>query len=184
MAFLIKLKTYSSIYKGGVLLLPLLFLINLSFAGQSTLNDVIQSHFPKCKIEKKMIYLSKEELEKASSLSELKIDTGIVMSFLVQCEKEMIHAYIDSQIVRTHTQSMLIAVKNQSIERIRTLNFQEPVEYKAPKKWLDLFKSKILNRELHLKKSIDVVSGATLTSKSTVISARRILAIDKVAYKK
>ena len=122
---------------------------------------------------------------KIKKLSEGKVNSALITSFKISCIKKTLRAYLDTNLVRTHKQTLLISVNNRSqIDSIITLNFPEPPQYKSPHKWLDLFKGKVLDDNLKLKMDIDIVTGATLTSRSTLIASRRVLAIHKLIKKK
>ncbi len=58
--------------------------------------------------------------------------------------------------------------------------FAEPREYLPPGKWLQRLDGWPLNDNLHLKKGIDGITGATLSSRAAVNAARRSLALWKV----
>ena len=70
---------------------------------------------------------------------------------------------------------MLHVTEEGEIIDIFLCKFKEPVKYKPSKKWLNQFIGKTLNEDLRLKRDIDGVSGATLTSRATIKSVREIL---------
>jgi cytochrome c-type biogenesis protein CcmH/NrfF len=81
-----------------------------------------------------------------------------------------------SKRVRSKGQSLMlhVAVDGTVIDLV-VCRFGEPVRYKAPPLFYQQFVGKKLNDDLRLKRDIDGVSGATLTSRATVASVREIL---------
>ena len=78
-------------------------------------------------------------------------------------------------------QTLAISVTdNGNISSIETKDFSEPIEYKAPKKWLAQYKNKKLSNDLMIGKEIDGMTGATLTTTSVNLLARRALILEKV----
>ena len=83
--------------------------------------------------------------------------------------------------VRTKRQALLIAMNSEGVlAGITVLGFAEPRNYLPRAKWFALFQGHRLDEQLRLRKGIDGVSGATLTSRATVAAARRALAVHAV----
>lgn len=174
-----------SITRGRSMAFLFLVLLMPQAFASTTLVNLIKPHFKNCPIEEKNIFLSDEQVKEIKQLSETDLETALITSFKISCAKKHLTAYLDTNLVRTHEQTLLISVDTKSqIDSIITLNFPEPPQYKSPYKWLDLFKGKVLNDNLKLKRDIDIVSGATLTSRSTLVASRRVLAIHKLVNKK
>ena len=85
-------------------------------------------------------------------------------------------ASFHTQKVRSKSQTIMLHITEEGeIIDILLCKFKEPAKYKPSKKWLGQFIGKTLNEDLRLKRDIDGVSGATLTSRATVKSVREIL---------
>ncbi len=85
-------------------------------------------------------------------------------------------ACFNSQRVRSKGQTIMLHVADDgTIVDILVCRFNEPIRYKAPPRFYQQFIGKKLNADLRLKRDIDGVSGATLTSRATVKSVREIL---------
>jgi Na+-translocating ferredoxin:NAD+ oxidoreductase RnfG subunit len=81
-----------------------------------------------------------------------------------------------SKRVRSKGQSLMLHVAaDGTIIDLVVCHFGEPVRYKAPPRFYQQFVGKKLNDDLRLKRDIDGISGATLTSRATVTSVREIL---------
>jgi len=86
-------------------------------------------------------------------------------------------ACFNTQRVRSKGQTIMLHIaEDGSIAELLVCRFNEPVRYKAPPIFYQQFVGKKLDDNLRLKRDIDGVSGATLTSRATVRSVREILA--------
>lgn len=90
-------------------------------------------------------------------------------------------AYFDARTVRTHPQSLLLAVApDGALARVAVLSFDEPEEYLPKPRWYASLAGRRLDAELQLKKGVHAVTGATLTARATVAAAREALALHQV----
>ena len=73
---------------------------------------------------------------------------------------------------------MLIVV-SPSGEVVRTLQlaFHEPPEYQASTRWLSQFTGRRLDPTLSIGRGVDVVTGASMTSRALTTAHRRVLAL-------
>lgn len=156
------------------------FLSSAVFSAGQTYEQFLKSKFPNCELKKEYLYLSKDQSKRITDLSKTKLYTKSPIRVKVDCKGTTKFAYVDSHKVRTKYETLVVVVGKKDIDTISLISFMEPPEYKPPRKWLDKFKALTLNKELDLKRKIDVLSGATLTSRAAVDSARRILAIHEV----
>ena len=90
-------------------------------------------------------------------------------------------AYIDTHIVRTKRESLLISLDvNGHVRRIDVTAFLEPSEYKASELWLQQYNRRPLGDDLALQRAIRPIAGATLTALAVNTAVRRVLALDQV----
>jgi hypothetical protein len=90
-------------------------------------------------------------------------------------------AYVDTHVVRTKRESLLICLDETGrVKRIEVTAFLEPPEYMATPAWYGQFNAKPLDDSLNLNRAIRHVAGATLTSTAATRAVRRVLAIDRV----
>jgi hypothetical protein len=154
----------------------------LLYAKTVTREEALKMAFPNAEINQSMIFLTDDEKKQASELAHAPVESGLVARYdAFQNEKPVGRAYLDTHIVRTKKESLLIILNEDGkIRRIEMIAFQEPPEYVPPDKWYQQFEGKHLDEDLVLQKKIHPVTGATLTAKSSTEAARRILAIDQV----
>ena len=149
-------------------------------------DEALKLAFPDAEIRQSMIFLTTDEQAEASKLSGLQIESGLVARYdALKDQKSIGRAYLDTHIVRTKKESLLIVLNNDGkILRIEIVAFQEPPEYLPSEKWYEQFEGKALDEELRLKKEIHPVTGATLTAQASTDASRRVLAIDQVLQKR
>lgn len=147
-----------------------------------TTDQALALAFPDCKIERGTIALSEAEQKRIAKLCGSDFDKGLVFPYVAKKSGKVVGtAYFDTHKVRTHRETLMVAVDAESkVLRVELLSFAEPQEYIPRSKWYAQFDGKILNAKLNLKKDIKGVTGATLTARATTAAARRVLAIHKV----
>lgn len=142
-------------------------LVAIPNAFGSSLVEIVKGEFPSdCLIEKETVFL-KKPID----------DSKLYIRYIVNCPKQALkHAYLDSHIVRTMRQVLLFSLDGDSVDLIKTLVFNEPVEYKSSTNWLARFRKLILgkNETSVAIDNIDAVSGATLTSNAVKKSLRKV----------
>ena len=90
-------------------------------------------------------------------------------------------AVIDVRNVRTLPEALLIVIApDGSVRSLRVLAFHEPSEYQPSARWLAQMDGKRLGPELHLKRAIHTIAGATLSSQAVTRSVRTALALYQV----
>ena len=91
------------------------------------------------------------------------------------------YAVLDVRTVRTLPEALLIVLTpDGAVRSVRVLAFHEPTEYQPPDRWLALLSGKKLGPELHLKRDIHQIAGATLSSQSVTRAVRTALALYQV----
>lgn len=90
-------------------------------------------------------------------------------------------AVIDVRNVRTLPEALLVVIApDGSVGSLRLLAFHEPSEYRPSERWLAQMDGKRLGPELHLKRAIHTIAGATLSSQAVTRSVRTALALYQV----
>ncbi len=139
--------------------------------------------FPGADIERRTAFLDDAQLDSARALTAgtVKIESSLVTYYVATLGGlEIGVAYFDAGRVRTLQQVLMVVVDTDDrITRVETLSFREPPEYKAPTRWLDLFKGREL-KDIGGRGDIPVMTGATLTTEATTRAARRVLALHAV----
>ena len=151
--------------------------------GFPTPIDALNNAFPKASTKVETLYLSAKEIKAASKLAGREV-RGVVRRYVAIDPKtnELVgYAYIDTHKVRAKRESLLVAVNLEGqLESIQVLGFAEPREYLPREKWYQQFEGRALDEKLALKVGIDGITGATLTARATVNSARQTLAISQI----
>jgi hypothetical protein len=90
-------------------------------------------------------------------------------------------AVIDIRTVRTLPEALLVVLRpDGAVRSLRILAFHEPSEYKPGERWLAQMDGRRLSPELHLKREIHTIAGATLSSQAVTRSVRTALALYQV----
>lgn len=154
-------------------LLP--FLIIFSSYGEDFLSSLPLS-YKDCRIKKNHIILSKNDLALMKSQLSQSIASGIFKKYDFSCGDVRYEGYILSDKVRTHYQTILFLLGKNKIQELVLLDFTEPIQYRAPSKWLEKFKL------IDFKKNytIDALSGATLTRQSTIKLLKQAFYLEKI----
>src|SRR5262249_15781187 len=110
----------------------------------------------------------------------------LVIRYRVDCQgKAAGYVYTDSHRVRTHPETLMIALGSASeVKRVEVISFDEPQHSKPKDEWYGKFEGQKLGAELALKRAIPVYTGASITSRVTTEATRRALAIHEVLESK
>lgn len=147
-----------------------------------SLDEALKLAYPGCEFKRETRYLTSAQREEAARLSSTEVPSSLVVRYIATCKgKPGGRAYTDSHRVRTHPETVLVAVNSEGVLlRVEVLSFEEPTDYLPKRAWYDRFSGQKLGPELEIKKAIPPVTGATLTARSTHTAARRALALDTV----
>ncbi len=146
-----------------------------------TQEEALRLAFPKgATVARKTAFLSDADRAEVARRSGGAPPPGLVAFYVATIDgKEAGTAYFDTHVVRTLTETILVAVDPKgAISRIEVLSFSEPEEYLPRGSWYGQFPGKALNDELSEKRGLRPVTGATITVRVTVEAARRVLALD------
>lgn len=151
-------------------------------AGTITREEALASSFPGAEVQSERVFLTAEQQERAASLSGVEVPSALVARYVARREGAVVgRAYVDTHVVRTKRESLLISVDPVGrVRRIDTTAFLEPPEYLPPEPWLDQYRGRPLDDELSVRRAIRPIAGATLTARSVNDAVRRVLAIDAV----
>ena len=149
-----------------------------------TVEEALALAFPGCEVERRSVYLTDEQKERAAELAGVEIERGIVRPYVATRDGALVGtAYFDAHRVRTKRETLMIVVAPDGrIARLELLAFAEPEEYAPRGKWYGQFTGKRLDEELSLKRGIRGITGATLTARATTAAARRVLALHEVVF--
>ncbi len=148
-----------------------------------TFPDAIQGVYPAAdNVKRQTLYLTADQLRRAEQSAGEKIDTALLVVYRITRAGQLLGwAYLDTHRVRTLNETILICVDGEErISHVEVLNFNEPQEYIASSRFLELFKNRRLDAQLSLKGSVPTTTGATLTCSAITTAARRVLALHKI----
>lgn len=152
-----------------------------------TLPETLLKVFPgKGNTEKRNEYLTASQIQSINSNLEYKMDEkSTVVTYFEYREngKLLATAYIDTDIVRKETETLMIVIASDgSIRDIELMSFHEPNEYIPPTVWKNQFKGKTSKEIYRSKVNIVGITGATLTSKAVTKAVQKSLAIHHHLY--
>lgn len=133
--------------------------------------DVLSERYLNCNLKKENVFLSDLQVKNIASLYGGKV-SKLILRYKNNCDDDSF-VYIDSHIVRTLNQTVLIELKNQKVKLLEVASFMEPKEYLAPKLWLKQFIGSP-------KTEIDGLTGATLTENAIKKLVQKYRVIDNV----
>lgn len=142
--------------------------------------------FPGAQISSEHVFLTNEQENQINALSRGKLPTKLFARYVATRDGRIVgRAYIDTHIVRTKRESLLIALDTQGrVKRINVTAFLEPPEYVASERWLNQYKQKRLSDQLAIHRAIRPMAGATLTTQAVNAAVRRVMAIDQLLEQK
>ena len=133
-----------------------------------TYQEVIKELSSGCNLKKENIFLTNEQGKKIKNLLDTKV-SSLVLRYKNECNGN--YFYVDSHIVRTLNETVIVEVANKKASRFKIASFMEPKEYLPPQKWLD---------NLVKNPQIDGLTGATLSSNALKKVMQKVLVINKV----
>lgn len=151
-------------------------------AGVVSREEALMTLFPSAQISSEHVFLTNEQENQINALSRGKLQTKLFARYVATRDGRIVgRAYIDTHIVRTKRESLLIALDTQGrVKRINVTAFLEPPEYIASERWLNQYKQKRLSDQLAIHRSIRPIAGATLTTQAVNAAVRRVMALDQV----
>lgn len=155
-------------------------------AGVVSREEALMTLFPGAQISSEHVFLTNEQENQINALSRGKLPTKLFARYVATRDGRIVgRAYIDTHIVRTKRESLLIALDTQGrVKRINVTAFLEPPEYVASERWLNQYKQKRLSDQLAIHRAIRPMAGATLTTQAVNAAVRRVMAIDQLLEQK
>lgn len=156
------------------------------YSANRPYHDVLKEFVQKkCDQTKENIYLSQLERSKIEKSSGTKVYGGLALRYITKCpgNTQSFH-YVDSHIVRTLNETVIVTIKDNKVESFIVSSFNEPPEYIAPKKWYAQFQGADGKEILRARAQVDALSGATLTVNASINVVNKILALHQLLEKK
>lgn len=141
------------------------------------IEEALVRFYPDCKIKEETFFLTPEQIKKAEASSNLKVDSKLLSRRTASCPGGEKYIYLDTHVVRTQKEVLIIVLGKDALERVELLSFYEPDEYIPGKKWYELFKGIKNSAPVKLGENIPHISGASLTSRATVSAVKKTVAL-------
>jgi len=155
-----------------------------ALAQTLTQDEALSLAFGGAEVERMTAYLDDEQLEEARALAgpRVRIDRGVLSYYVATDDGSPVGvAYFDAHRVRTLQEVLMVVVDPRGrVERVETVSFREPPEYRAPDGWMTQFPGRRLDEELSIRGEIATITGATLTANAVTEAVRRVLALHAV----
>jgi len=145
--------------------------------------EALRAAFPDAdRIEDRSFVLTEAQIAQIEALAQAPLERKIWTLHEAWRGKELLgSAVIDIRTVRTLPEALLVVLRpDGAVRSLRILAFHEPSEYQPPDRWLAQMDGRHLSPELHLKREIHAIAGATLSSQAVTRSVRTALALYQV----
>jgi electron transport complex protein RnfG len=164
----------------------LLLFATLVTAKTISREQALQVAFPGAKIRSSVVFLTDQDKQEVKKTAGVDVTTALVACYIAEKDgKEAGRAYLDTHVVRTKKESLLVILKpDGTLKRVEVVAFLEPPEYMPSERWYQQFEGQALDDSLKLERDIHAVTGATLTARATTESVRRVMAIDTILQRK
>ncbi|TRW96992.1 FMN-binding protein [Candidatus Methylobacter oryzae] len=148
-------------------------------------NEALELAFGKsAQVEQLSLFPDEQQTAKIEELSKGKLESGLFTFYVGKDQGKVLgYAAIETSTVRTKPETLMIVLTaDGELGNVTTLAFHEPPEYQPPERWFEqLYKRPLA--EMDFNKGIDGISGATLSTRATVSSVRKVMAIYQVLVK-
>lgn len=133
-------------------------------------------------VEMLSLFPTDKEISRIEKLAKVKMESALFTFYVGKKQGKILgYAAIESHTVRTKPETLLIVLtEDGALRDIRTLAFHEPPEYQPSERWY----AQLVNQpieELSFSGKIQAITGATLSTRAALNSARKVLAVYQVA---
>jgi hypothetical protein len=143
---------------------------------------ILSQVYPLAEWHHRRLFLSDEQLESVRAEAGTTFASPLVARYDLTADgKPAGRAYIDTHIVRSKKESLLICLgPDGKVRRVEVTAFFEPPEYQLSPRWLEQFDQLGDNDSVRLGNAIRPAAGATLSAMATTQAVRRILTLDRL----
>lgn len=147
-----------------------------------TREEALALAYPGATLLPERLFLTLDEQRRAALAAGQPVTLSLIVRYVATKNRQaMGRAYVDTHLVRTKKESLLICLDDVgAVGRVEVTAFLEPAEYRAPQPFLNQYGGKTLTDDLHLQRALRPIAGATLTANAVTDAVRRVLAIDQV----
>ncbi|GAB4229616.1 MAG: hypothetical protein Kow00109_00960 [Acidobacteriota bacterium] len=150
--------------------------------GLPAREEVLAGVYPGADIKTERLFLTEEQIRRVEELAGSAPPSAYVVRYrLVREGREVGRAYVDTHVVRSKRETLLICLDAAgTVRRVEVVAFQEPPEYRLPDPWFEQYRGKSLADGLRVQRDIRPVVGATLSTLAAALAVRRVLALDEL----
>ena len=144
--------------------------------------DALRAVYRGADVRAEQLFLTPAQLKQVATRAGTDPPSALVARYLATQDGAIIgRAYVDTHIVRTKRESLLISLDPQGrVIRVDVTAFLEPPEFQAPEPWLGQYRGRVLDDDLGIDRAIRPIAGGTLTARAANDAVRRALAIDEI----
>lgn len=134
------------------------------------------------RFEARVAWLTPALAESVATLARVRCDATPTTYWVATRGDSLLgYAYLDTRTVRTMPATFLVAIGPQhEVSAVEVLAFHEPPDYLPPRRWLQRLTGGSLLAPSRRDRSVDAISGATLSSRAVADAVGLALAIDRV----
>ena len=150
--------------------------------GTITREEALAAVFPGATVKAERVFLTRSQRADIADRARVDVESGLVARYVATSGGVVVgRAYIDTHVVRTKRESLLISLNaDGTVRRIDVTAFLEPPDYLASARWLRQYEGRGLSDDLAVRRAIRTIAGATLTGAATNAAVRRVLATDQI----
>ena len=151
-------------------------------ADLPTREVVLSEVYPGARWNARRLFLSEEQLAAVQAEAGSTFESPLVARYDLISDGKMVgRAYIDTHLVRSKKQSLLICFDAEgTVARVETTAFLEPPEYRPSPQWFKQFNGLDDSSRASLGNGIRPAAGATLSAIATTQAVRRVIALDQL----
>ncbi len=135
-------------------------------------------------VEMLSLFPDQQQMAEIEKLARVKMNSALFTFYVGKQDGKVIgYAAIETHTVRTKPETLLVVLSAQGqLHKIYTLAFHEPPEYQPPERWFAQMYNKTIP-QLSFKTEIQGITGATLSTRAGLDSARKVMAVFQVMIK-
>lgn len=152
-----------------------------------TKDEALRRFFPQgTQVERKTVFLTPQQVQQIEARAKARVESRVVTYYVGKQHQTVVgYAFFETHVVRTMPETFLLIVTPSGVvQTVEILAFYEPEDYLPPQRWLGLFRNRVLDDDLWVKRGIQAISGATLSAQSITSGVRRLLATFHIAVPK
>lgn len=177
-----------SLFRLPILVLVLFFLYPGPARSQVFMDkeEALKTAFPDAtRVDHKTVFFTDEERDNLRKLAKATWGERLYTYYMgYQGDTLMGFAVIDTHVVRTKTETVLVVMSpDGKIEKIQLLAFYEPTEYMAHPGWIQKLVGKTIADPIQLRRDVDTITGATISSDAITTMTRKVLAFHELFLK-